>query len=159
MVSPTPHPPSLTPHMEQWAREFGVWGVAAAAFVGATLVPVSSEVAVVAALRLGVPAWQVFVSASIGNALGASVNYGLGLLFAERTRRSLAGSRGGRRALHWVDRFGPWSLWGSWLPVVGDPLCLAAGLFRFPLRYFLLLGLGTRVARYLVLIALLAESG
>lgn len=144
--------------MEQWALEYGVWGVAAAAFVGATLVPISSEVAVVAAVRLGVPVWQVFVSASIGNALGATLNYGLGLLLAERTRRSLAQSRSGRRALAWAERYGPWSLLGSWLPIIGDPLCLAAGLFRLPLHYFVGLGIGTRVLRYLVLIWIVIPS-
>lgn len=142
--------------MEQWALEYGVWGVALAAFIGATIVPVSSEAAVVLALKVGLPPWQVFAGASAGNALGASLNYGLGLLFAERTHHKLAESRGGRRALHWASRYGPWSLWGSWLPVVGDPLCLTAGLFRVPLRYFVALGLGTRVARYLVLLAFFA---
>ncbi len=138
--------------MEQWAQAYGVWGVAAAAFAGATLLPVSSELAVLAALRLGVPAWDVFLSASIGNALGALLNYGLGRLLAERTRRALARRRSGRQALAWVERFGSWSLLGSWLPVLGDPLCLAAGLFRLPLSRFVTLGIGTRVIRYLVLI-------
>ena len=122
--------------------------------VKATLVPVSSEVAVVAALRMGMPGWEVFVSASVGNALGASLNYGLGWLFADRVREKLEASRGGRHALGWVERYGKWSLLGSWLPVVGDPLCLAAGLFRVPFTFFVTVGLGTRIARYWVLLYL-----
>lgn len=138
--------------MQEWVVEYGVWGLGLAAFLGATLVPVSSEVAVVAALKMGMPAWQVLVSASLGNALGASLNYGLGWVLGARIREKLGASRGGRRALYWSERYGGWSLAGSWLPVVGDPLCLAAGLLRIDLFFFVTLGIGTRVARYAVLV-------
>lgn len=138
--------------MQEWVAEYGVWGLGLAAFLGATLVPVSSEVAVVAALRMGMPAWEVFVSASVGNALGASLNYGLGWLFADRVQAKLSASKGGRAALRGVERYGRWSLLGSWLPVVGDPLCLAAGLFRIDLYFFVTVGIGTRLARYAVLV-------
>lgn len=138
--------------MQAWVAEYGVWGLGLAAFLGATLVPVSSEVAVVAALKMGMPAWTVFVSASIGNALGASLNYGLGSLFGERVQAQLSASRSGRRALDWAERYGRWSLLGSWLPVVGDPICLAAGLLRVDFYFFVTVGIGTRLARYAVLV-------
>jgi membrane protein YqaA with SNARE-associated domain len=138
--------------MQEWVAAYGLWGLGLAAFLGATLVPVSSEVAVVAALKMGLPAWQVFASASLGNALGASFNYGLGWLFGERVLAKLEQGRAGRRALGWATRYGRWSLLGSWLPVVGDPLCLAAGLFRVNFYFFVTVGIGTRLARYAVLI-------
>lgn len=134
-----------------WVTAYGVWGVGLIAFIAATLVPVSSEAALVAALQLGLPPWQVLISASIGNALGASVNYGLGRLFAPRVLARLKKSRTGRRALYWTYRYGQWSLLGSWLPIVGDPLCLAAGLVRVHFGFFVLVGIGTRVLRYVVL--------
>ena len=133
-----------------WVAAYGLWGLAAASFLAATLLPFSSEVALVVALAAGLPPWAVFGAASAGNALGASVNYGLGWLFAERTQERLATSRAGRRALAWGERYGAWSLWGSWLPVVGDPICLVAGLLRLPVHLFVTVGIGTRVARYLV---------
>lgn len=139
---------------EAWVAQYGVWGLGVAAYVGATLVPVSSEVAVVAALKLGVPPWQVLVSASVGNALGALTNYGLGRLLAERVYARLAGQRAGSCALRAAERYGRWSLLGSWLPVVGDPLCLAAGALRIGLPFFVLVGIGTRIARYVVLLVL-----
>ena len=138
--------------LHEWVLDYGLWGLGAAAFLGATLVPVSSEAAVVAALRLGLPGWEVFVSASIGNALGASLNYVLGMLFGGRIRARLETSRSGRRALAWAERYGRWSLLGSWLPVVGDPLCLTAGLFRVGWYFFVTVGVGTRLARYAVLV-------
>ena len=132
-----------------------MWGLAAAAFAGATLMPFSSEAAVLAALAAGASSDAVFLSASLGNLLGASVNYGLGVLFSGRVRRSLRARRSGRRALLGIERYGAWSLLGSWLPVVGDPLCLGAGLVRLSPVAFILLGLGTRVARYWVLVYVL----
>lgn len=135
----------------------GAWGLVVAAFVGATLVPISSEVAVVAALAFGMPPVEAFVAASFGNALGAGVTYGTGRLFAERTHARLVRGRTGRRALEWAERHGAWALLGSWLPVVGDPLCLAAGLVGVRAGPFLLVGIGTRVVRYAVLIAALAR--
>lgn len=138
--------------MVGWILKYGVFGVGLAAFVGATLLPISSEVAVVAALKLGLEPWHVFLSASIGNALGASLDYGLGRLLSSRVRERLEGSRGGRHALGWMQRYGRWSLLGSWLPIVGDPLCLAAGLLPVRWYFFVTVGIGTRIARYLVLV-------
>lgn len=123
-----------------------------AAFLGATLVPVSSEAAFVAALTLGMDPALALAAASAGNALGAATTYALGRWLGPRTRARLDGSRAGRRALAWAERYGPLTLAGAWLPVVGDPICLAAGLFRMPLWAFVLLGIGTRVARYAVLL-------
>lgn len=135
-----------------WITDYGLWGLGVAAFLGATLVPVSSEVAVVAALKMGLPPWQVFISASIGNALGASLNYILGWLFSGRIKERLQAGKAGRKALRWTQKYGKWSLLGSWLPIVGDPLCLAAGLFRVDFLFFVLVGIGTRVTRYGVLL-------
>lgn len=125
-----------------------VLALAGAAFLAATLVPVSSEVALVGALASGMDPVVAFAAASAGNALGAFSSYGLGRLFAPRVETRLAASRSGRRALAWSQRYGRWSLLLSWAPVVGDPLCLAAGLSRVSVAFFTLVGVGTRVLRY-----------
>ena len=39
----------------------------------------------------------------------------------------------------------------SWMPVIGDPLTLAAGIMREPLRMFLPLVAVAKAGRYLVL--------
>lgn len=142
-----------------WVAEYGIWGVGLVSFTGATLVPVSSEVAVFAALRAGLAPWPVFLAASAGNALGASLNYVLGHLFAQRVEYRLNRNSGGRRALQWSQKYGKWSLLGSWLPILGDPLCLAAGLFRISWLFFLAVGIGTRIARYAMIVLLLEPGG
>jgi membrane protein YqaA with SNARE-associated domain len=144
-----------TMDLTTWVAEYGIWGVSLVAFLGATLVPVSSEIAVVAALKAGLVPWHVFLAASAGNMAGASLDYVLGHLFAGRVESRLNRNSGGRRALRWSHQYGKWSLLGSWLPVVGDPLCLAAGLFRVSWIFFVVVGLGTRVLRYAILVLLL----
>lgn len=58
------------------------------------------------------------------------------------------------RAAGWYARWGWWSLLGSWLPVVGDPLTLAAGVLREPLWRFILVVTLAKSGRYAVLILL-----
>ncbi len=129
-------------------------GLGFAAFLAATILPLSSEVALLAALAAGAPPIPAWIWASFGNCAGAMSSYGIGRLYGSRARERLKKSRAGQRALAWSERYGGWTLAGSWLPVIGDPLLLAAGLFRFPWWQILGLGLGTRIARYGVLILL-----
>lgn len=121
-------------------------------FAAATLLPFSSEVALYSALQMGMPVGLAFVAASLGNAAGATFNYLLGGMAAERVERKLSASRTGEKALSMVHQWGPWSLLLSWTPILGDPLCLAAGLFRLPLWSFVVLGIGTRLLRYVLVL-------
>ena len=126
----------------------GLIGLGVTAALAATVLPFSSEAAVVAALAAGWPPGGVWLAASVGNCVGALSTWALGWWIGKAALPRLVASRGGRAALRWAERLGPWAMAGSWLPVVGDPLMLAGGLFRLPLWAVVGLGLGTRVARY-----------
>ena len=142
----------MSPEFVEWVQAYGTWGLCAAAFVGATLVPVSSEAAFVAAVAAGLAPTTALVWASIGNTAGCLVNYALGRGAREWVGDRLAASRSGRAALRWTERYGAPSLLLSWLPVVGDPLTLAAGVGRVPLAWFVPVVAGLRVARYAALL-------
>jgi membrane protein YqaA with SNARE-associated domain len=58
------------------------------------------------------------------------------------------------RAKAWYHRYGRWSLLLSWLPVIGDPLTIVAGVLREPLPVFLLLVAVAKTARYLAVVAI-----
>ena len=58
------------------------------------------------------------------------------------------------RAEAWYHRYGRWSLLLSWLPVIGDPLTIVAGVLREPLPVFLLLIAIAKTARYLAVVAI-----
>jgi membrane protein YqaA with SNARE-associated domain len=62
----------------------------------------------------------------------------------------LTQGQGSPKALVAVRRWGAWALLGSWLPIIGDPLCLAAGWLRLPLVPSLLAIAVGKAARYAV---------
>lgn len=133
---------------------YGGWGLLALSFVAATLVPLSSEAALFGALKMGMPPLEALVWASVGNCLGVAFNYALGRWGSTTVLRRPLESRGGRRALAWSERYGKWSLLLSWAPIVGDPLTIVAGVLRVNMLFFAVVALGTRVARYGLLVAL-----
>lgn len=130
--------------------------LAGSAFVAATLLPFYSEVVLVALLMRGGDPSGVFIAATIGNTLGAVVNWYLGrfLLHFEDRRWFPFKPHQVHRAQAWFLRYGKWSLLMAWLPVGGDALTFYAGVMRVPLGIFVVLtGIGKGV-RYAVVIAL-----
>ncbi len=123
------------------------------AFLAATIVPMQSE-AVVAAAVLGEHSPLLVIAvASVGNVLGSVVNWLLGRGVERfRGRRWFpVGDAALARAQDWYRRYGRWSLLLSWLPIVGDPLTLVAGIMREKLAVFLVLVGIAKVGRYVVL--------
>jgi len=119
----------------------------ASSFLSSTLLPGSSE-AVLAAVLLADPArlWPALAVATIGNTLGGLTSYAIGRLLPSRAES---------RALDRVNRYGAPALLLSWLPVVGDALCVAAGWLRLnPWWTTLYIALG-KFARYAALATLL----
>ncbi|ENO77440.1 YqaA family protein [Thauera sp. 63] len=113
------------------------------AFLAATLLPGGSEAALAGLLllrpELTLPAILI---ATLGNTAGGMSTYALGRLVP---RKELP------PRLELVRRYGSVSLVLSWLPLLGDGLCAAAGLLRlngFACLVWMAIGKG---ARYLVL--------
>ncbi len=131
---------------------FGVFG---AAFLSATLLVGISEAALV--LAAGQPdarIFELFLAATAGNVLGAMVNFTLGrVLLRFEHRRWFPISRANRqKAEALFGRYGRPVLLFSWLPVIGDPLTLVAGLLRTPPIVFLVYVTIGKAARYAVLL-------
>ncbi|QIX96550.1 YqaA family protein [Cedecea sp. FDAARGOS_727] len=118
-------------------------------FLSATLLPGSSEAVLVALLVAGSgPASVLVIIATIGNSLGGMTNVILGRFFPQRIQ-----SRWQGKATDWLTRFGPATLLLSWMPLIGDLLCLLAGWLRLrwgPVIFFLCLG---KALRYIVVAA------
>ncbi|MDG1970632.1 MAG: DedA family protein [Paracoccaceae bacterium] len=132
-------------------------GLFGSAFIAATILPLQSEAVLVTLLVAGAhPVSVLIIVATVGNVLGSVVNWCLGrFLLRFKEKPWFPTSKGQlERAQNWYRRYGRWSLLGSWLPVVGDPLTVVAGVMREPLVPFLVLVTIAKGTRYLVLAAL-----
>ena len=135
-----------------------LFGTACAA---ATLLPLQSEALLVALLLSdAAPPVALVAVASVGNVLGSTINWVLGRGIERlRDRRWFPVQAAARaRAQRWYERWGKWSLLLSWMPVIGDPLTLAAGVLREPLPTFLALVTIAKVGRYAALAAIVLHS-
>lgn len=115
-------------------------------FLAATLLPGGSEVALFAALKLHPGEfWPALMVATLGNTLGGLSSYLIGRLIPPS--KPLKG-------LALLQRWGSPALLLSWVPLLGDPLCVAAGWLRINAWWcagFILVG---KFARYWIVAAL-----
>ena len=138
----------------------GYVGLFLSALLAATVLPFSSEAVLVGLMAAGDydMIWLWFL-ASLGNVLGAAVNWGLGrfcLRWQDR-RWFPVDKEKLDRAGRWFSRYGVWSLLLAWVPFIGDPLTFAAGVLRGNFWLFLLLVSIGKAGRYAVVI--LAAQG
>lgn len=131
-------------------------GLFTAAFVAATILPAQSEAVLVGLLLTGSYSPELLVAiASVGNVLGSVVNWGLGRGIENfRDRRWFpVGPTALERAKAWYHRYGKWSLLLSWVPIIGDPLTVVAGVMREPFSTFIVLVAIAKFARYVAVAA------
>ena len=128
-------------------------------FLAATILPFSSEVTLATLIASSnYNNLLLLIFASLGNILGSVVNWVLGFY-----SRNLATKRWFpfkdkqiKKSSSWFNRFGKWSLLFTWIPIIGDPLTLAAGLLRVKFIEFLILVSIGKVSRYIVIFYLLS---
>jgi membrane protein YqaA with SNARE-associated domain len=124
------------------------------AFLAATILPFSSEIVLLVLLKQGGDPTFLWLIATLGNTLGAVVNWflGRGLLTFQGRRWFYFSPQQIYKAQFWFDRIGKWSLLLAWVPIIGDGLTLVAGVMRVRLAFFILLvGLGKGL-RYAALV-------
>ena len=120
-------------------------GLFGASFLAATLLPGGSEAVLLVLAHQS--AWSpvvLLIVASTGNTLGGLTSYLIGRALPAKTPER----PGVARAVERVRRYGAVSLLLSWVPIIGDPLCVAAGWLRInwlPVLLFMAVG---KTARY-----------
>ena len=121
-------------------------------FLAATIFPLSSELTLISLLKTNSYSPFLLIStSSFGNILGSVFNWSLGFYLFEYINKKwfpftqnqidVASNR--------FNRFGIWSLLFSWLPIIGDPLTLIAGILRVNFLLFLILVALGKISRYL----------
>ncbi|MBD8804202.1 MULTISPECIES: YqaA family protein [Pseudomonas syringae group] len=137
------------------------FGLFLAALGAATLLPMQSET-VLAGMLLSqaYPAVVLLSVATAGNVLGSILNWLLGRsIIRLRHKRWFPASEAQlEKAQRFYLKYGYWSLLLSWVPLIGDPLTLIAGVLREPLWRFVLIVTVAKGARYLVVAALVTHA-
>jgi len=134
--------------------DYGLLSLFFGSFLASTVVPGGVEGLLYLMVQQGYQFSPLFMIATVGNTLGGVVTWWMGTLL----RKGLKNTRVARwftltpRAIARVSKFGPAALLLSWMPIIGDPICVAAGYLslRFwPCFIAILIG---KAARYLVLL-------
>ena len=103
-----------------FSSDAGLWGLTISAFVSATVLPGNSEIVFIAVLaKFPALFWQCLAVGTISDTLGGMTSYGIGRAFANKPQEN--------KALSWLRRYGEWALLLSWVPLVGDAVCVATG--------------------------------
>ncbi|RLA71779.1 MAG: DedA family protein [Epsilonproteobacteria bacterium] len=89
--------------------------------------------------------------ASTGNILAIILNYWFGYWLYDKSKEKLNSTPRGAKSLEYGHRYGYFILLFSWLPVIGDPLTLVAGVVRLNFIWFVVIAGTLRVSRYYIL--------
>ena len=126
-----------------------VWTTGAlllSSFTSATVLPGTSEVALVAALAISETDWRwLIIVATFGNVMGSLTSYGMGRAVSHFKMP---------RTVYWVRKYGSLALLLAWVPIVGDAFCLAAGWLRINLFYSTICITIGKFLRYLAIVYL-----
>ena len=137
----------------EYLSELGHIGLFIAAFLAATVLPLSSEIVLSALLLSGLSPITLVSIATIGNVLGSLTNYALGywasLVVIKKWLRISEDEF--LRAEQRFIKYGLLSLFFAWVPVIGDPLTVMAGVLRVRLHWFLILVTSGKLMRYVVI--------
>ena len=126
-------------------------------FLAATILPFSSELSLAGLISTSnFNNSLLLIAASLGNVLGSVVNWFIGFYLRNFTSKKLFFFNEIQitRSSKWFEKFGKWSLLLAWVPILGDPLTLVAGLLRVRFLDFIILVAIGKVSRYLVVLYL-----
>jgi membrane protein YqaA with SNARE-associated domain len=138
--------------MEQEIAAWGLPALFAMSFLAATVLPVGSEWLLAVLLLQGGDAVPAVAVASIGNFLGACTTFYVGSKGRAwlEARGKFPEPRFYEKAEGLFIHYGTWALLLTWLPLLGDVLCLVAGVFGVGFLRFSAFTLTGKAGRYVV---------
>jgi len=136
--------------MEEMLVNHGLPALFLLSFLAATVLPLGSEWLTAALVLKAVDPAAAVATAAVGNYLGACTTYAIGWWGTDTVIRTVlrVGEEEINRAQRLFNRYGVWSLLFSWLPVVGDPLCLLGGMAKTRFSLFSILVFTGKLGRY-----------
>lgn len=133
--------------------EYGYIGLFMASFLAATILPFSSEVVLIFLLLNNHDPFLSITIATAGNVLGSVVNYALGFFgsFFIMEKLLRLSQKEIARSEQRFKKYGVFSLLFAWVPVIGDPLTVAAGVLKINIYLFLSLVTAGKLFRYIMI--------
>lgn len=141
--------------------ELGLLGLFLSAFLAATLLPLSSEIVLSFLLLSGLDPVLLVALATAGNVLGSLVNYVIGFwgsIFVINKVLRISEAQF-KKSEQLFRKFGTWSLLFAWVPIIGDPLTLIAGVLKVNIVWFLVLVILGKLGRYIVVAYVALPNG
>ena len=126
-----------------FTSDLSLWGLFLSSFLSATVLPGGSELVLIGVIKLHPElVWSAVAIGTVGNTLGAMVTFAISWFLPLKHEIKHADK---------IKRYGTSALFFSWLPIVGDALCIAAGFLRLNPWYSLLFIALGKFARYAII--------
>jgi len=123
------------------------------AFLSATVFPLGSEALLLYNLTTDLNVFFLFVVATVGNTFGSVVNYYIGLKGEKfLARKKILKKEKVIKTKRFFDKYGGYTLLFSWVPIIGDPITIVAGMLRYNFKKFIYLTLISKGVRYIFVI-------
>ena len=127
--------------------------------LAATILPLSSEIVLTTMLLTNLFEKNILlIVASSGNILGSIFNWYLGkkiTIFKDRKWFPVSPEQL-NKSQKYFQKYGLWSLLLAWVPVIGDPLTLLAGVLKVRFSIFFILVSVSKISRYIFIIYLVS---
>ncbi|HEY9030582.1 MAG TPA: YqaA family protein [Kangiella sp.] len=143
----------------EFFAELGYIGLFIAAFLAATILPLSSELVLTALLLNDLSPELLVIVATVGNVLGSLTNYGLGYWASKTVIQKWLRMTESEFVLaeERFKKYGVIALLFAWVPIIGDPLTVMAGILRIRLLWFIILVTLGKFLRYYILATLIIQ--
>lgn len=133
-----------------FSSDLSLWGLFISSLLGATLLPGGSELVLVGVLKLHPELfWPALLLGTLGNTIGGMISFGMGRMLPLTKKL---------KHVEKVRHYGTPALLLAWAPIIGDPLCVAAGWLRLNPIYAALFMLIGKFARYAIIAFMLPSS-
>lgn len=131
----------------------------ALSFLASTLIPLGSEWFVYYLVSINYNVVLIILIASVGNYLGAVVNYYIGIKGSNTILHKTIkfNDEETKKAKEKFRRYGPAILFFSWLPIIGDPLTFVAGLLKYNFKRFTFYVFFGKIFRYVMIVLITFE--
>ncbi len=136
----------------EYYTEFGYIGLFFASFLAATILPFSSEVVLSFLLLNDLNPILLISVATFGNVFGSVVNYAIGFwgsMFLIRNVLKISENKF-IKAKQRFKKYGVFSLFFAWVPIIGDPITVVAGVLKVNILLFFILVTSGKLIRYII---------